>query len=71
MEVSYTAPQEAWASGCVMAQVRIDRLTDVPAALLNAAHDALWPLGPQQLDFPLTPERLWRAMRASAAAASG
>ena len=35
----------------------------VPAALLNAAHDALsdWP--EIQLDFPLTAERLWRAMQ--------
>jgi len=34
----------------------------LPAALLNAAHDALRPLGVQQLDFPLSAERLWRAM---------
>lgn len=34
-----------------------------PAALLNAAHDALRPLGGRpQLDFPLTAERLWRAL---------
>lgn len=34
----------------------------LPAALLNAAHDALRPIGVQQLDFPLSAERLWRAM---------
>ena len=36
----------------------------VPAALLNAAADALSPLGEKILDFPLTAERLWRAMQA-------
>jgi len=35
----------------------------VPAALLNAAADALSPLGEKELDFPLTAERLWRAMQ--------
>lgn len=35
----------------------------VPAALLNAAADALAPLGERALDFPLTSERLWRAMQ--------
>ncbi|AYQ26804.1 xanthine dehydrogenase family protein molybdopterin-binding subunit [Polaromonas sp. Pch-P] len=35
----------------------------VPAALLNAAADALSPLGERSLDFPLTAERLWRAMQ--------
>lgn len=34
----------------------------VPAALLNAAADALSPCGEPELDFPLTAERLWRAM---------
>jgi len=33
----------------------------VPAALLNAAADALSPWGEPELDFPLTAERLWRA----------
>jgi carbon-monoxide dehydrogenase large subunit len=37
----------------------------MPAALLNAAADALSPLGEKALDFPLTAERLWRAMQAS------
>lgn len=35
----------------------------VPAALLNAAHDALAPFGAKDLDFPLNAERLWRAMQ--------
>ena len=34
----------------------------VPAALLNAAIDALAPFGVGRLDFPLTAEQLWRAM---------
>lgn len=36
-----------------------------PAALLNAALDALAPLGVEQLDFPLTSEKLWRAIQAA------
>lgn len=36
-----------------------------PAALLNAALDALAPLGVDQLDFPLTSEQLWRAIQAA------
>jgi carbon-monoxide dehydrogenase large subunit len=35
----------------------------VPAAILNAALDALAPLGVRHLDMPLTSESLWRAMR--------
>ncbi len=34
----------------------------VPAALMNAARDALSPLGECPLQFPLTSEQLWRAM---------
>jgi len=34
----------------------------VPAALMNAARDALAPLGECELQFPLTAEQLWRAM---------
>ncbi len=37
----------------------------VPAALLNAAIDALAPMGVTELDFPLTAERLWRTIHAS------
>jgi carbon-monoxide dehydrogenase large subunit len=37
----------------------------VPAAILNAALDALGPLGVRHLDMPLTSESLWRAMRAA------
>jgi len=37
----------------------------VPAALLNAAIDALALLGVTDLDFPLTAERLWRTIHAS------
>ena len=35
----------------------------VPAALMNAARDALSPLGECALHFPLTSEQLWRAMQ--------
>jgi carbon-monoxide dehydrogenase large subunit len=35
----------------------------VPAALLNAAYDALGNRAGLQLDFPLTPDKLWRALR--------
>jgi carbon-monoxide dehydrogenase large subunit len=34
-------------------------------AVMNAVIDALSPYGIQHLDIPLTPERLWRAMRAA------
>lgn len=39
----------------------------VPAALLNAACDALSHVRGLHLDFPLTPDKLWRAARAAAA----
>jgi carbon-monoxide dehydrogenase large subunit len=34
-----------------------------PAAVLNAAHDALGPLGITDLQMPLTPATLWHAMK--------
>ncbi|HLW48065.1 MAG TPA: xanthine dehydrogenase family protein molybdopterin-binding subunit [bacterium] len=34
-----------------------------PPALVNAVHDALRPLGVGRLDMPLTPDRVWRAIR--------
>jgi carbon-monoxide dehydrogenase large subunit len=34
-----------------------------PAAILHAALDALRPLGVRDLDLPLSPERVWQAMR--------
>ena len=34
-----------------------------PAAIGNAVVDALWHLGVRQVDLPLTPERVWQAMR--------
>jgi carbon-monoxide dehydrogenase large subunit len=36
-----------------------------PAAIVGAVLDALAPLGVTDLDMPLTPERVWRAMRAA------
>jgi carbon-monoxide dehydrogenase large subunit len=37
----------------------------VPAALMNAARDALSPLGEHDLQFPLTSEQLWRVIHRS------
>ena len=37
-------------------------------ALLNAVNDALAPLGVRHLDMPVTPERVWRAIRDAGAA---
>ena len=34
-------------------------------ALMNAVNDALAPLGVRHLDMPVTPERVWRAIRAA------
>jgi carbon-monoxide dehydrogenase large subunit len=34
----------------------------IPAALMNAARDALSPQGEADLQLPLTPEQLWQAM---------
>jgi carbon-monoxide dehydrogenase large subunit len=34
---------------------------------VNAVVDALAPLGIRHLDMPLTPERVWRAMREAGA----
>jgi aerobic carbon-monoxide dehydrogenase large subunit len=36
-----------------------------PAAIVNAVLDALAPLGIADLDMPLTPERIWRAIQAA------
>jgi carbon-monoxide dehydrogenase large subunit len=37
----------------------------IPPAIVNAAVDALTPFGVVHLDMPLTPDRLWTAMRAA------
>jgi carbon-monoxide dehydrogenase large subunit len=34
-----------------------------PPAVVNAVLDALAPLGVEHLDMPLTPERIWHAIR--------
>lgn len=34
-------------------------------AVVNAAVDALWHLGVRDLQMPLTPQRVWRAMNAN------
>ena len=48
-------------SGCIVA----------PAAVYNAALDALRPMGVTELDIPLTSEVIWRAMRRAAHARHG
>jgi carbon-monoxide dehydrogenase large subunit len=35
----------------------------VPAALMNAVQDALLPFGAPDLSFPLTSEKIWRAIQ--------
>jgi carbon-monoxide dehydrogenase large subunit len=35
------------------------------AAVANAVHDALAPLGISHIDLPLTPARIWAAIRAA------
>ena len=37
-----------------------------PQTIVNAILDALAPLGVEQVDMPVTPERVWRAIRAAA-----
>ncbi|MCX2727515.1 xanthine dehydrogenase family protein molybdopterin-binding subunit [Thermomicrobium sp. 4228-Ro] len=39
--------------------------TAAPPALVNAVLDALRPLGIEHLDMPLTPERIWQAIRSA------
>jgi carbon-monoxide dehydrogenase large subunit len=39
--------------------------TAAPPAIVNAVLEALRPLGVRHLDMPLTPERIWRALRAA------
>jgi len=34
-----------------------------PPAIVNAALDALWPLGVRNLDMPLTPQKVWQAIQ--------
>ena len=37
----------------------------IPPAVVNAAVDALAPFGVTHLDMPLTPTRLWEALRSA------
>lgn len=43
----------------------------LPPAIVNAALDALRPLGVRDLDMPLTPHRVWQAIQDAPAAQSG
>jgi carbon-monoxide dehydrogenase large subunit len=38
-----------------------------PAALMNAVHDALAPLGVKHVDMPASPHRVWSAIRGARA----
>jgi len=40
-------------------------------ALMNAVNDALAPLGVRHLDMPVSPERVWQAIRAAGAGGAG
>ena len=42
-----------------------------PAAVVNAVVDALAPLGVTHVDMPLTPEKIWRLMKAASARTPG
>jgi carbon-monoxide dehydrogenase large subunit len=39
-----------------------------PAAIANAVLDALWHLGIRDIELPITPERVWRTLRAASGA---
>ena len=39
-------------------------ITGAPPAVVNAVVDALAEFGVRHIDMPLTPERVWRAIRA-------
>jgi carbon-monoxide dehydrogenase large subunit len=41
-----------------------------PAAVMNAVHDALRPLGVTKIDMPATPHRIWSAIRRAKTAAA-
>jgi carbon-monoxide dehydrogenase large subunit len=43
----------------------------VPPAVLNAVHDALRPMGVHSLSFPITPAKVWQAIRDSESANAG
>jgi carbon-monoxide dehydrogenase large subunit len=45
--------------------------TAAPPAIVNGVLDALRPLGIRHLDMPLTPERVWRALRGEPDTTSG
>ncbi|MBC7810861.1 MAG: hypothetical protein H7175_06935, partial [Burkholderiales bacterium] len=34
-----------------------------PPAIVNAVVDALWHLGVRHIDIPITPEKVWKALR--------
>jgi carbon-monoxide dehydrogenase large subunit len=50
---------------CRAAATRSASRIGAPSALVHAVLDALSLLGIEHLDMPLTPERLWRAIRAA------
>jgi carbon-monoxide dehydrogenase large subunit len=43
----------------------------VPPAVLNAVHDALRPFGVRSIDFPITPAKVWQAIRDSGSVHAG
>src|SRR5207253_3107784 len=62
----FTPTTPTFPNGCHVCEVEIDPETGAigaPPALINAVVDAVGELGIDHLDMPLTPERLWRALR--------
>ena len=57
LELNYQGVKGAGEMGAIAATVTV----------ANAVLDALAPLGIQHLDMPLTPEKVWQAMRAAQA----
>jgi hypothetical protein len=62
---AHQPPSEATAAAETKMQIRVDELEIRKSTLgfVNATVDALAPFGVTHVDMPLTPEKLWQAMR--------
>ena len=73
--VPWAAQTPAWLTGHTVTPTPLNPLgvkgvgeagtIGVPPAIVNAALDALRPLGVRHIDMPLSPDRVWAAMRAA------
>src|SRR5207247_1229598 len=60
----FDPPNFVYPFGAHLAVVEVDGETgEVTLKRYNAVMDALAPLGVKKMDMPLTPEKVWRAMR--------